>query len=83
MIHLLFCNKKADRKLGNRTNQVTVGGLDLNFNLDINQNANLEIVVDKQTGSTINGNGNGGLLFKLILMESLKCLAILLSMRGL
>ena len=57
--------KKADRKLGNRTNQVIVGGLDLNFNLDINQNANLEIVVDKQTGSTINGNGNGGLLFQI------------------
>ena len=51
--------------MGNRTNQVTVGGLDLNFNLDINQNANLEIVVDKQTGSTINGNGNGGLLFQI------------------
>ena len=42
-----------------------MGGLDLNFNLDINQNANLEIVVDKQTGSTINGNGNGGLLFQI------------------
>ena len=64
-IHFVTRKEKADRKLGNRTNQLAVGGLDLNFNLDINQNANLEIVVDKQTGSTINGNGNGGLLFQI------------------
>ena len=64
-IHFVTRKEKSDRKLGNRTNQLAVGGLDLNFNLDINQNANLEIVVDKQTGSTINGNGNGGLLFQI------------------
>ena len=64
-IHFVSRKEKANRKLGNRTSQLTIGGLDLNFNLDINQNANLEIVVDKQTGSTINGNGNGGLLFQI------------------
>lgn len=64
-IHFVTRKEKAERKLGNRNTDVSVGGLDLNFNLDINENANLEIVVDKQTGSTINGNGNGGLLFQI------------------
>ena len=38
-------------------------GLQLEFNLFVNPYADIEIVIDKNSGSTIHGNGNGNLLF--------------------
>ena len=34
----------------------------MEFNMDINDNAEIEIVIDKQTGSSIIGRGNGNML---------------------
>lgn len=39
-----------------------VKGLEMEFNMDINDNAEIEIVIDKQTGSSIIGRGNGNML---------------------
>ena len=39
-----------------------VKGLEMEFNMDINDNAEIEIVIDKQTGSSIIGRGNGSML---------------------
>ena len=35
----------------------------LDFDLDVNENAVIEIVIDKEAGSTIKGKGRGGLNF--------------------
>ena len=39
-----------------------VKGLEMEFNMEINDNAEIEIVIDKQTGSSIIGRGNGSML---------------------
>ena len=39
-----------------------VKGLEMEFNMDINDNAEIEIIIDKQTGSSIIGRGNGSML---------------------
>ena len=48
-------------------NQVlkTVKTLDLNMNLEINNNADIEITIDRETGSYISGNGNGNLFMEI------------------
>jgi len=40
-------------------------GLDLNFELDVTQDAEIEILIDKTSGSTIKGRGVGGLLIEI------------------
>src|SRR5690606_41243641 len=42
-----------------------VSGLELDFDLDITQDAEIEIVIDKDSGSTIRGKGEGGLLIEI------------------
>jgi len=42
------------------TNEIS--GLEMDFDLTVNENAEIEIVMDRNSGSTIRGRGNGGLL---------------------
>ena len=48
-------------------NQVlkTVKTLDLNMNLEINNSADIEITIDRETGSYISGNGDGNLFLEI------------------
>jgi len=48
-------------------NQVlkTIKTLDLNMNLEINNSADIEITIDRETGSYISGNGNGNLFMEI------------------
>ncbi|MBT8259144.1 MAG: translocation/assembly module TamB [Bacteroidia bacterium] len=39
-----------------------IKGLEMDFDLTVNENAEIEIVIDRDSGSTIKGRGNGGLL---------------------
>ncbi|GAB4395114.1 MAG: translocation/assembly module TamB domain-containing protein [Microscillaceae bacterium] len=39
--------------------KVDLGGLSLNFNLDVNQNAEFEIIFDRKAGDIIRGSGKG------------------------
>lgn len=39
-----------------------ISGVEMEFNMDINDNAEIEIVLDKETGSSIRGRGNGSML---------------------
>ena len=39
-----------------------ISGVEMEFNMDINNNAEIEIVLDKETGSSIRGRGNGSML---------------------
>ncbi len=62
-IHFLSPEEKATRLKGEITEQIEVKGLVLDFDLNVNENATIEIVIDKEAGSTIKGKGVGGLNF--------------------
>ncbi len=62
-IHFLSPEEKEARLRGEAINNTEVKGLELEFNLFVNPYADIEIVIDKNSGSTIQGKGNGNLLF--------------------
>jgi len=62
-IHFLSPEEKLARINGEVTEQIEVKGLILDFDLNVNQNAIIEIVIDKEAGSTIKGRGEGNLNF--------------------
>jgi len=62
-IRFLTPEEKEARKNGETISENVFKGLELEFNLFVNPYADIEIVIDKNSGSTIQGNGNGNLLF--------------------
>ena len=64
-IHFLSPEEKQARLRGERVLDVDVKGLELDFDLIINPYADIEIVIDRNSGSTIQGSGNGNLLFEI------------------
>ena len=61
-IHFLSPEEKRAQAKGEEITIESIKGLELDFDLTVNENADIEIVIDKSTGSTIRGKGNGGLL---------------------
>ncbi|MGB0949036.1 MAG: translocation/assembly module TamB domain-containing protein, partial [Marinirhabdus sp.] len=64
-IHFLSPKEKQALIIGETIVTEEVKGLELNFDLDINQNAEVEVVVDKVNNSTIKGRGAGNLLLEI------------------
>lgn len=64
-IKFLTKEEKTARILGEVREEVVVKGLELQFDLDVDENALIEIVIDKESGSTIKGRGSGNLLFEI------------------
>ena len=62
-IHFLSPEEKEARSKGEAIRDTEVKGLELQFDLIVNPYADIEIVIDKNSGSTIQGSGNGNLLF--------------------
>ncbi|WP_299366993.1 translocation/assembly module TamB domain-containing protein [Winogradskyella sp.] len=62
-IHFLSPEEKKARINGEIVEEIEVKGLELQFDLNVNQNASIEIVIDKEAGSTIKGKGEGNLGF--------------------
>ncbi len=62
-IHFLSPEEKLARVNGKISEQIKVKGLELKFDLNVKQNATIEIVIDKEAGSTIKGKGEGNLVF--------------------
>ncbi len=62
-INFLSPEEKEARIKGVVEKNIEVKGLELNFDLDVNENALIEIVIDKEAGSTIKGRGQGTLAF--------------------
>lgn len=62
-IHIVTPEEKEARLKGEVVNDVEIKGLELEFNLFVNPYADIEIVIDRNQGSTIQGKGNGNLLF--------------------
>lgn len=64
-IHFLSPEEKEARLKGEIITEAKVKGLELKFDLNVNQNADIEIVIDRNSGSTIQGSGEGNLLFEI------------------
>ncbi len=64
-IHFLSQEEKRARLEGKEIVLEDVKGLELNFDLDVNNNAEVEIVIDKNTGSSLKGRGAGTLLIEI------------------
>ena len=64
-IKFLSPEEKAARISGEVIVPENVKGLSLNFDLDINDNAEVEVVVDKVNNSTLKGRGAGTLLIRI------------------
>lgn len=61
-IHFLSPEEKSNQNNGQTTVIDDISGVEMEFNMDINDNAEIEIVLDKETGSSIMGRGNGSML---------------------
>lgn len=64
-VHFLSPKEKEAKISGKKTLQTEVKKMTLDFDLNINQNAEVEIVVDQVNNSTLKGRGNGTLLLRI------------------
>ncbi len=64
-IHFLSPEEKASRQAGVILELPEVKGLELNFDLDITNDAEVEVVIDQTSGSTLRGRGAGSLLIEI------------------
>jgi hypothetical protein len=64
-IHFLSPEEKASRRAGIVIVQEEVKGLELNFDLDITNDAEVEVVVDQTSGSSLRGRGAGNMLIEI------------------
>ncbi|NER14011.1 translocation/assembly module TamB [Leptobacterium flavescens] len=60
-----FVNKNETIEERNQRELAEYQGLELEFDLDVNDNAEVEIVVDRKSGSTLRGRGAGNLLIEI------------------
>ncbi|RNC87344.1 MAG: translocation/assembly module TamB [Winogradskyella sp.] len=58
-IKFLSPDERVKRAKGEVVTQTEIKGLNLEFNLNVEPNAEIEIVIDKDSGSTIKGRGEG------------------------
>jgi hypothetical protein len=61
-IHFLSPEEKEARLKGEEVVLKDIKGLELDFDVEVNKNAEIEIVIDKESGSTIRGRGDGVIL---------------------
>ncbi|HWS60712.1 MAG TPA: translocation/assembly module TamB domain-containing protein, partial [Flavobacterium sp.] len=64
-LHFLTTKEKFNLKQGIVDNSRNYQGLELEFDLDITPNAEVEVILDRNTGHGMKGKGNGTLLFKI------------------
>jgi hypothetical protein len=64
-IHFITKEEKEARKGGAEVTFNEIRGLELDFDLDVTNDALLEIIIDKNTGHSLKGRGRGGLLVEI------------------
>ncbi|OCB69786.1 Family of unknown function [Flavobacterium glycines] len=64
-IHFLTQKEKYNNKMGILENSHKYNGLELEFDLDITPDAEVEVILDRNTGHGMRGKGYGSLLFKI------------------
>ena len=53
------------KKVNEKAEQEQISGLEMNFELDVNPKAEIEIVIDQETGSFLKGSGVGSLFMEI------------------
>lgn len=64
-IHFLTSKEKYNNKMGIVENTRKFNGLELEFDLDITPDAEIEVILDRNSGHGMKGKGYGSLLFKI------------------
>ncbi|NNC50568.1 MAG: translocation/assembly module TamB [Flaviramulus sp.] len=64
-IHFISKEEKEARKKGVEVVFNEIKGLELDFDLDVTEDAEVEIIIDKNTGHSLKGRGIGGLLVEI------------------
>ena len=64
-IHFITTEQKQAREKGEVFVLEDVQGLEMDFDLDVTQDAELEIIINKATGHSLKGRGVGGLLVEI------------------
>ncbi|MDR9448133.1 MAG: translocation/assembly module TamB domain-containing protein [Psychroflexus sp.] len=64
-IYFLTKEDKDAKKVGKNIQLRDLSGLDLSFDLDITRDAEVEILIDQDSGSTLRGSGAGNLLIEI------------------
>jgi hypothetical protein len=62
-----FIHKKKINKTQKQNNEefLSISGLEMNFELDVNNNAEIKVVIDKESGSFLSGRGAGNILMEI------------------
>ena len=64
-IHFLTTKEKFNLGKGVASNSRNYNGLEMKFNLDINQKAEIEVILNRNSGHGMKGRGNGNLLLEI------------------
>lgn len=64
-VHFITKEEKQARKKGVEIELAEIKGLELYFDLDITEDAEVELIIDKETGHALKGRGVGGLLVEI------------------
>ncbi|WP_406683541.1 translocation/assembly module TamB domain-containing protein [Seonamhaeicola sp. MEBiC1930] len=64
-IHFITKEEKEAKNKGEEFVFDDIQGLELDFDVDITEDADLEIIIDKNTGHSLKGKGNGGVLVQI------------------
>lgn len=64
-MHFITKQEKASKKEGSQLLLQEVKGLEMDFDLDVTEDAEVEIIIDKNTGHSLKGRGRGGLLVEI------------------
>ena len=64
-IHFITKEEKEARKKGEEVVFNEIKGLELYFDLDLTEEAEVEIIIDKNSGHSLKGRGRGGLLVEI------------------
>ena len=64
-IHFITSEQKRAKEKGEEFVVEQIKGLELYFDLDVTENAEVEIIIDENTGHSLKGRGSGGLLVEI------------------
>lgn len=64
-IHFITEEEKEAKKKGTEILFEEIKGLEMDFDLDVTEDAEVEIIIDKETGHSLKGRGSGGLLVEI------------------
>ncbi|MFV0542027.1 MAG: translocation/assembly module TamB domain-containing protein [Aestuariibaculum sp.] len=64
-LHFITKEEKEAKRQGKEYTLKEIDGLELDFDLDVTQDAEVEIIIDKDSGHSLRGRGVGGLLIEI------------------